>query len=270
MPYQDLKGKVVVITGGAGGMGQAAARTFVSLGAQVLLVDFRESALQDAVSALETDQVTYFVADVTSEASVRSYAEFAIERFGRIDVLFNAAGSEGRIAPLIEYSLDDFRRVYEINVFGTFLALRHVLPHMYARGSGSVILVGSVCGLDENSRGTSTYDSSKAAITGLTQTAALESSDYGVRVNAIHPGPVDTGLMASIHHQRHPGTDPLNSRKRLESVIPLGRVGQPEDIANLVAFLSSDDSSWITGVNYRIDGGLGGVGRLTRHRPIPA
>lgn len=266
MVYGDVAGKVAVITGGAGGMGRATARKLLGLGARVMLVDLSEEALRDAVTDLGSEDVSFVAANVTKEDDVKAYVRAAVEAHGRIDIFYQAAGVEGRIKPLVEYEFADFTSVFEINVFGTFLGLRHVLPVMYAQSAGSVVLTGSISGLDENSRGTAGYDSSKAAIVGLTQTAALESSDHGVRINAIHPGPVNTALMKSIHNQRHPGTDPANSRERLAGIIPLGRVGTADEIASLVTFLASDESSFITGANYRIDGGLGSVGRLTRPR----
>ena len=160
-------------------------------------------------------------ADVTDEADVKRYTDAAIKAFGRIDAFFNNAGIEGQVAPLHEQPLEMFDKVMAINVRGAYLGLKHVLPHMYKAGAGSV-----------------------------------EAARHGVRVNSIHPSPVNTRMMRSLES----GFDPKDAeaaKQMLTSLIPLGRYGEPGDIADLVLFLASDESRFITGVQYRIDGGMG-------------
>jgi len=153
----------------------------------------------------------------------------------------------------VDTTAEDFDRVIAINLRGSFLGLKHVLPHMTERGSGSVVNTSSVAGLD-GSAGLSPYIASKHGVTGLTKSAALEVAATGVRVNSVHPSPVNTRMMRSIEAG---GGDAETQRRAFEEGIPLGRYGEPEDIANLVVFLGSDESAFITGAQYRVDGGMG-------------
>jgi 3alpha(or 20beta)-hydroxysteroid dehydrogenase len=261
MSSSTFAGKTVVITGGAGGIGAAAARRFLAESANVVLVDRDAAQLAAVAESLDGPLITV-EADVSLEADVERYVATAVATFGGIDVFFNNAGVQARVRPLIEVPLDDFQRTFAVNVVGVFLGLKHVLPIMYARWAGSVINTSSIQGL-EGSQGTAVYDSSKHAVTGLTKTAALESAPYGVRVNSIHPGPVETPMMVDMAEMRSP-EEPAKAYDRIKSVIPLGRLAQPDDIVNLVAFLASDQAAYITGAQYRVDGGAGAAGRLAR------
>ncbi len=248
-----LLNKVAVITGGTGGIGKVTAETFLKEGAKVVLVDLFQEALDQAKADLsELGEVITVQADVTKESDVQNYVNKAVEQFGRIDVFFNNAGIEGKVAPIVEQKVEEFDMVMNVNVRGVFLGLKHVLPVMIKQKSGSVINTSSVAGLG-GSPNVSPYIASKHAVVGLTKTAALEVANSNIRVNSIHPSPVNTRMMRSLE-------EGLNvTQEALAQSIPLGRYGEPNDIANLVVFLASDDSVFITGVQYRIDGGMGAI-----------
>jgi len=250
----DFTDRGILVTGGAGGIGLAIAQTFLDLGATVALVDIDQEALSERAAGLDAgDRVVTIQADVSDEQSVREFVSRAVDALGTIDVFCNNAGIEGPVGDLVDVDVADFDRVIGINLRGMFLGLKHVLPHMTGRGRGSVINTSSVAGLD-GSAGLSPYIASKHGVTGLTKAAALEVASTGVRVNSIHPSPVNTRMMRSIEAG---GGNAEAQRQAFESGIPVGRYGEPTDIANLVAFLGSDESSFITGAQYRVDGGMG-------------
>lgn len=175
----------------------------------------------------------------------------------RIDVFFNNAGIEGAVAPLEKQETGMFDKVIAINVRGVYLGLKYVLPKMYKAGSGSVINTSSISGL-QGTPDILPYVTSKHAVTGMTKVAALEAARHNVRVNSIHPSPVNTRMMRSLEAGFDPD-DAEEAKKTLTAGIPLGRYGEPVDIANLVLFLASDESRFITGAHYRIDGGMGAL-----------
>ncbi|WP_404456476.1 SDR family NAD(P)-dependent oxidoreductase [Oceanobacillus kapialis] len=250
-----LDGRTAVITGGAGGIGKKVAETFLREGAKVLLVDMNQEALNDVKDNLDQyGEVAVIEADVTDEENVKKYVNKAKEQFGSIDIFFNNAGIEGKVAPIAEQKLEDYQKVMAVNGEGVFLGLKHVLPVMSDQESGSIINTSSVAGLG-GFPGLAPYVASKHAIIGLTKSAALEVADKGVRVNSIHPSPVNTRMMRSIEKGQNPN-DPESSKEEQTSAIPLARYGEAEDIANLVLFLASDESKFITGSEYRVDGGL--------------
>lgn len=249
--YEDVAGKVALITGGAGGLGIAAAAALLEQGAKVAIVDISAEALAAAVESLGAgDRLIAIAADVSEEEDVKRYVDETVAVFGRIDVFFNNAGIEGRVAPLVDQAVADFDRVIAINVRGSWLGLRYVLPIMYAQGAGSVINTSSIGGLTAGPLPVSPYVTSKFAVTGLTRIAAQESAAKGVRVNSIHPSPADTRMMRSL--EEGSGAP----REAIAASIPLGRYADPRDIAELVLFLASDVSSFITGSQYRVDGGM--------------
>lgn len=253
-----LQDKIAVITGGSGGIGKVTARRFLDEGASVVLVDLDQDALDGAARELDAgDRVLVVKADVSDEAQVKAYVDAAIERFGRIDVFFNNAGIEGKVAPLEQQDIAMFDKVIAVNVRGAYLGLKHVLPHMYKAGRGSVINTSSVAGLD-GSAGVLPYVTSKHALTGMTKVAAIEAARHDVRVNSVHPSPVNTRMMRSLEAGFAPGHAEA-AKEEIEKAIPLGRYGESGDIANLVLFLASDESTFITGAAYRIDGGMGAV-----------
>lgn len=251
-----LKNKVALITGGTGGIGKATARRFLEEGAKVAIVDLSHEALENARSEMAgLGDLLVIQADVTQEDRVKGYVQKTIESFGTVDVFFNNAGIEGKIQPLIEVSVEDFEKVQAVNVRGVFLGLKHVLPIMIEKEMGSVINMSSNGGLD-GTPNLGPYITSKHAVSGLTKTAALEVSKYNVRVNSVHPCPVNTRMMRSIES----GFDPESSeraQKDFSGRIPLGRYAEAQEVANLVLFLASDESAFITGAQYRIDGGMG-------------
>lgn len=249
----DFTGRGILITGGAGGIGVATAKTFLDQGANVVLVDVSQDALDEQKSTLGKDRVATIQADVSDEADVERYVREAEKALGSIDVFFNNAGIEGKVANLVDMDLDDFDKVIAVNLRGAFLGLKHVLPKMTTRGSGSIINTSSVAGLN-GAPGLSPYGASKHGIAGLTKTAALEVATTGVRVNSIHPSPVNTRMMRSIEAGAGNAEE---QRQAFEDGIPAGRYAEASDIANLVVFLASDESIFITGAQYRVDGGMG-------------
>ncbi|UAL29940.1 SDR family oxidoreductase [Nocardioides rotundus] len=251
-----LQDKVAIVTGGSGGIGKATARRFLEEGAKVTVVDLsRESLEQTAAELAGLGDLLTVEADVTQEDQTKNYVDKTVEAFGTVDVLFNNAGIESKIQPLVEVTVEDFERVQSVNVTGVFLGLKHVLPILTAKRSGSVINMSSNGGLD----GTlylGPYITSKHAVSGMTKTAALEVAAYDVRVNSVHPCPVNTRMMREIES----GFSPDNAaaaEKDFASRIPLGRYAEPDDVANVVVFLASDESTFLTGAQYRVDGGMG-------------
>jgi len=257
----EFAGKVALITGGGGGIGRAAALGFAARGAKVMVVD-RDATLGGGTAELVRDQGgdgRFCKADVTVAADVRQYVQDTVESFGRIDCFFNNAGIEGVFAPTYEYPEDVFDAVMGVNLKGVFLGLRYVLPVMIAQKAGTVVNTSSTAGLI-GAPGLSAYAAAKHAVLGLTKTAANETARFGVRVNAICPGAVDTRMMRAIEIQRN-AEDPDSVSAAAKAGIPTGRYAKPDEIANLVLFLSSGMSEQITGAHFVIDGGrsAGGV-----------
>ncbi|ANU11034.1 oxidoreductase [Planococcus antarcticus DSM 14505] len=251
-----LKGKVAVITGAAGDLGKVAAEIFLKEGAKVALVDRDEKTLAKCAENLSHfGEVFSVIANVTSEKEVTNYIEEVLDRWGRIDIFLNNAGILGKVAPLIDQTVEDFDLIMNINVKGVFLGLKKVLPIMMQQKSGSIINTSSVSGL-MGSGGNSLYAASKHAVVGLTKTAAIEAGNKSVRVNSIHPAPLDSTMMRKNEESVN-SENPSEVRERIASRIPLGRYGTMSEVAKLILFLASDDSEFITGSQYRIDGGMG-------------
>jgi len=252
----DFSDRSILITGGAGDLGSATAEQFLRANARVTIVDIDRSSLDATVSRLEPLGELFGVqANVTVEEDVQAYVAAAVGRHGPVDVFFNNAGIEGPVGPFVQTDVAAFEKVMAVNVRGAFLGLKHVLPLMMQRRRGSVINTSSVAGLDGTAQVVS-YVTSKHALVGLTKVAALEAAPFGVRVNSIHPSSVQGRMMRSLEDGFNPG-DANAARKTIAGAIPLGSYAQPADVARLVAFLASDDSSFITGAQYRIDGGKG-------------
>ncbi len=250
-----LKDKVALITGGAAGIGLETARLFLGVGARVALVDLDDDDLSDAARDLgNPDDLLTIAADVSSVEDSKRYVAQTVEAFGRIDVFFNNAGIEGKVAPLVDQKIEDFDRVLAVNVRGAFLGLQHVLPVMIGQKSGSVINTSSIAGL-KGSPNVAPYITSKHAVVGLTRAAAIEAAGHNVRVNSVHPSPVNTRMMRSLEEGFNPGHGE-EVKQQVAYTIPLGRYGESLDIANLVLFLASDESAFITGAQYPVDGGM--------------
>lgn len=249
-----LKEKVAIITGGAGGIGRAAGRLFVAEGAQVLLVDIDEDALRDAVAEIGSNQVSYCVTDVTDLEANQAMVALAEERYGGVDVMLANAGIEGQVKPITEYDVEVFDRVMAVNVRGVWLGLKSVIPAMQKRGGGSIVITSSVAGVT-GTPGLSPYNTSKHAVIGMMRSAAQECAAMGIRVNTVNPSPVETRMMRSLEEGMAPGAGE-EVHAMLEARIPLQRYGEPDDIAKLMLFLASDDSSFVTGSVYMADGGM--------------
>jgi NAD(P)-dependent dehydrogenase (short-subunit alcohol dehydrogenase family) len=248
-----LHDKVAIVTGASGGIGRATAALFVREGAAVMMVDRDEPQLRSAAEEIG-GEVAITAADVSDLAQTRMYVARALERFGRIDVLFANAGIEGRVAPITEYPLEEFDRVLAVNVRGPFLGIREVAPHMAKRGGGSIVVTSSVAGVI-GSRGLCAYVASKHATIGLVKTAACELASMGIRVNTVNPGPIENRMMRSIEDQAAPGHGD-DVKKGFLGMVPMARYGTNEEIASLVLFLASDRSSYCTGAVFLADGGL--------------
>jgi len=248
-----LQDKVVLLTGGSGGIGLAVAKHFLEEGAKVFLVDINEDNLKRDVASLNSDDVGYAVADVSDPDDTAKYVNAAVEKFGGIDVYIANAGIEGSVKPLTEYPLDMFDKVLAVNVRGVLLGLQYTMPKIAERGGGSIIITSSVAG-KVGSPGMAAYVTSKHAIIGLMRTAALEGAQMGIRVNTVNPAPVETRMMRSLEEGMAPG-GAEQAKEQITQSIPLGRYGEPAEVAQLMLFLASDESKYITGSTYMIDGG---------------
>jgi 3alpha(or 20beta)-hydroxysteroid dehydrogenase len=238
-----LDGKVALITGGARGQGEAEARLFTAAGARVVVTDVLDEQ-GIAVAADIVDAARFVHHDVRDEASWATAVDIATSEFGRLDVLVNNAGilQTDRIE---DQTLEGFEAIVRVNLYGVFNGMRAVIAPMRASGGGSIVNISSAAGL-RGVPGYGAYGATKWAVRGITKTAALELATDRIRVNSVHPGAVDTPMVAASNLQRGEGGLPS---------APLGRVAVPEDIANLVLFLASDASSYITGAEFAIDGG---------------
>lgn len=249
-----LEGKVALITGAGTGIGLAAARRFVAEGAKVMLAGRRRALLSDLADELGTTNAAYATADVSQEEDNQTIVRLCVEKFGSLDVFLVNAGFEGAAAPLPDYPTDVFDKVMAINVRSVFLGLKHAIPAMRGAG-GSIIITSSIAGLKARGLGNSAYVASKHAEIGMMRTAAMECAGDNIRINCVLPGPTDTQMMRSIEANRSPGT-PEKARDEVRAGIPLGRYGTPAEVANLILFLASDESSICTGGVYAADGGL--------------
>ncbi len=249
-----LAGRIAVITGGAAGIGLATARLFVAEGARVLLVDVQRAQLDAAVAELGAGSASAFVADVSDPAQVQAYVQAAVERYGRIDVFFNNAGIEGSVNSIVDYPLEEYERVMAVNVRGVWLGLKYVIPVMAQGGGGSIVITSSLGGLKGMPR-LSPYIAAKHAVVGIMRSAALECAPLNIRVNTINPSPIATPMIASLEQQWSPNA-PDKMKARFEAGVPLHRYGTPEEVARLVLFLGSEDSSYCTGTTFPIDGGM--------------
>ncbi len=253
-----LAGKVAIITGGASGIGAGTARTFVREGAKVLIGDLQDD-VGEKFAALLGNDVAYRHCNVAREDQVKALVGDAVDRWGRIDVLYNNAGFGGVPGPIEDTSVEDYDLTMDVLLKSVFLGIKHVAPVMKAQGSGSIISTASVCGLSP-AIGAHIYTVAKAGVIMLTKTAALELAEHHVRVNCICPGYITTQLTAGRALSEVDETEADRrrgrARERMADTQPLDRAGEPEDIANMALFLASDESQWITGQEHVVDGGL--------------
>lgn len=247
-----LKDKVAVITGGAGGIGKATAQKFLQEGAKVLIVDLDERQLQDTIDELSNDQLSYYAADVSQSSQVKAYTERCLQKFGKIDIFFNNAGIEGKFSSIEDYPEDIFDKVIAVNIKGVWLGCQMVIPKM--EKNGSVIITSSVAGL-KGFQNLGAYVASKHAVVGIMKVAAMEFADKGIRVNSIHPGPVNNRMIRSIEEQISP-EEPTKAKKDFEDSTLLHRYAENKEIAELALFLASENSGYITGTTQVIDGGM--------------
>ncbi|GGH64451.1 NAD(P)-dependent dehydrogenase (short-subunit alcohol dehydrogenase family) [Filimonas zeae] len=245
-----LTGKVAVITGGAAGIGKATAQRFLAEGAKVMIVDIQEEQLQKTVAEFNTPDISYSVADVSSEKDAARYISETITKFGSIDIVFANAGIEGIMKPVQEYPTEVFDKVYAVNVRGTFLTLKYAIPVM--ADGGSIIITSSIGGFG-SSPFASGYVATKHAVMGIMRTAALELANRKIRVNTVHPSQANTRMMKDI--EKDLGIT-QTSGQAFAAGIPLGRYAEPEEIASMVTYLASDESRFITGTTFRVDGGM--------------
>jgi NAD(P)-dependent dehydrogenase (short-subunit alcohol dehydrogenase family) len=244
-----MSNPVVLITGALTGIGRAAALAFAKDRAQVVASGRREAegkALEAELRNLGA-QAAFVRADVRHEDEVRSLVDQTVARFGRIDVAVNAAGTEGEPGPVIDQTAESYAATFDTNVLGTLLSMKHELRVMQAQGRGSIVNISSTYG-HEGAAGASVYVGSKHAVEGMTKSAALEAASSGVRVNAVAPGPTETGMLNRF-------TRNAERKAALVKTVPLGRVGEPNEIARAVVFLGSDDASFVTGQILNADGG---------------
>lgn len=246
--------KIVLITGGAGGIGQASAKEFLDKGAKVVLVDLNEEALLKAKDNLGNENIHTITADVTNEEEVEKYVQETVNHFDKIDVFFNNAGVNGPFKNIKDLEKKEFDLVMNINTTGVFLGLKHVIRQMEKQNGGAIINAASNAAYI-GSAGMAGYIASKHAVAGLTKTAALEVAENNIRVNAVAPAAIDTNMLADIQNNLSPG-EPEKSGEALKQGIPLGRFGTPEEVAKVTAFLASEDAKFVTGSIYNVDGGM--------------
>ena len=241
--------KAIIVTGAGGGLGSHTVRLLAERGARVLAVDLDP----DRLDALETAaEVVPHVADVTDANAVRGAVETAVDRFGQLDGIFNNAATLGPIAPVDEYPEEAFEQTFRVNVRSVFLGMKYAVPALRATGGGAIVNTASTGGM-MGWPNISGYVGSKHAVIGLTRTVALELAGSGIRVNALCPGPMDTTMIWEVGEAMAPG-DTAEQERLLAATIPVGRLGRPEEVASLAAWLLTDGPEYLTGAVLPVDG----------------
>ena len=249
---ERLKDKVAIITGGAAGIGKSTAALFLKEGASVMLVDINKEKLESTSKELDSQHLAYCVADVSNPADVERYTVETLSKFGKINLFFNNAGIEGSSSSIEDYPNEVFDKVIAVNLKGIWYGCKYVIPKMVE--GGSVIITSSVAGL-KGFKGLGAYVTSKHAVIGIMRVSALEFADRKIRVNTIRPGPVNTQMMRRIETDISPDNS-AEVQKGFEAIVPYGRYGEALEISNLVLYLASDESKYVNGSTYVIDGGL--------------
>ena len=246
----SFNGKVVLVTGGTSGTGQETAIQFAKAGARVVLAGRRNEQGAAVVNEIKSagGEARFVQTDVTGEDQVEHLVEETVQHFGRLDIAFNNAGIE-QTGPITEVTEEDYRRVFDINVLGVFLSQKYEIPAMLTSGGGSIINTSSILG-HIAMPGAGIYIASKHAVEGITKTTALEFADQGIRVNAVAPGAIATHMI-----DRFAGEEGTEGREQLASQHPMGRLGEPKEIAAAVLYLASDAASFTTGISLPVDGG---------------
>lgn len=247
---------VILITGALTGIGRATALAFAKEGATVVVSGRREAegkALEAELRGLDA-QAAFVQADVRREDDVSNVVDQTIARFGRLDVAVNNAGTEGKPGPVIEQTPDSYTAMFDTNVLGTLLSLKHELRVMQPQGSGSIINISSTMG-ERGAANLSLYTASKHAVEGLTKSAALEGAPFGVRVNAVAPGPTETAMLDRLTGAADKLTGAADKKAAFVAAVPLKRGAKPEEIADAITFLASGKASFITGQIIRVNGG---------------
>jgi 3alpha(or 20beta)-hydroxysteroid dehydrogenase len=251
---QRLEDKVAIITGATGGIGKATAKLFLELGARVMLVGRSEQKLAATRAGLEGHgEVGESISDAADEAGMAAAVAATLDRFGGLDILIANAGTEGTLKPVEALSVEEFEDTMRTNVTGVWLAIKHCVAPIKARGGGSIVALSSIAGCI-GFPAMAPYIASKHAVYGLVKTAALELGPSNIRVNAVGPGPIDNRMIDSLQNQLAPD-DPAALRGAIEASIAMRRYGTNEEVAHLLAFLASDASSYCNGSIYMIDGG---------------
>ena len=245
-----MSSPVVLITGALTGIGRAAAEIFANEGARVVVSGRRDKEGQELVAELQKlgAEAIFVRTDVRKDEDVRALVDQTIKRFGRLDVAVNNAGTEGAPGPVTEQTAESFAATFDTNVLGTLLSMKHELRAMLPQGSGSIVNVSSSYG-SIGAAGASVYVASKHAVEGLTKSAALEVAGTGVRVNVVAPGTTDTGMLT-----RFTSTD--ENKAALVSTVPVKRLATSEEIAHVIAFVASENASYMTGSSIPVDGGM--------------
>jgi NAD(P)-dependent dehydrogenase (short-subunit alcohol dehydrogenase family) len=246
----EFIGKVVLITGGNAGIGRATATEFAKQGAKVVVSGRREKEGHEVIAEIKAlgGETIFVKTDVSKESDVEAMIERTLETFGRLDYAFNNAGIEETLTPLSNQTEETYDQIMDINVKGVWLSLKHEIPAMLKTGGGAIVNNSSIAGLIGVAMAP-VYGASKHAVIGLTKSVALEYAKQNIRVNAVAPGAIETRLLRDVVF-----TTP-EARRRLESVQPMGRIGQPEEIASTVVWLCSVGASFVTGQTLAVDGG---------------
>jgi meso-butanediol dehydrogenase/(S,S)-butanediol dehydrogenase/diacetyl reductase len=254
----SLEGRMAIVTAGGAGIGAATARRFAREGAAVVIADLSGRRADEVAGAINTSggRAVAIKIDVADPEAIQACVRLALDRFGRLDIMVNNAGM-AELAPLDEVSLESWNRVIAVTLTGTFLGMKYCLPVMRRQGRGVIINTASVSGI-AGDYGLSSYNAAKAGVINLTRSAALENARYGIRVNCVCPGAINTRAAEILGQAR---ADEL--RRRQAAAHPLGRLGEPEEIADTMRFLASDESSFITGAAIVVDGGM------TAHTGLP-